>query len=376
MPTMNSSVRRVFRSGDASANAAPSNTTLEAPPKVSPLVQEARRDLLDRITQFTLRHGLPVNSHNLGAICSALSGSSAPLAQAFAAREISGEPIDQRWLDTVVRLDPEINDRINELEKLSDQLEYSLIRFVQTAKSAHDETSDHRGAIGAQIAAMDDVAASISDDGASRSDISGIADLSRVMLERIEQVEKAMERSQKETEMLRENLAMARAEADIDHLTRLPNRRAFERRLTSDNATARAGGEPLCVAFCDIDHFKLVNDTHGHDAGDRILCAVASTMNEIASNQCFVARHGGEEFVLLFYGLDKDAAWRKLDGLRRSIAAKQMMNRETGKPFGKVTFSGGIADVTQESDPRSALARADAALYQAKEGGRNKIVSL
>jgi diguanylate cyclase len=77
----------------------------------------------------------------------------------------------------------------------------------------------------------------------------------------------------------------------------------------------------------------------------------------------------------LFHGLDKDDAFRKLDGVRRAMAAKQLLNRETGRPFGKVTFSGGIAEVTEEDDPRSALARADAALYEAKEAGRNRILS-
>lgn len=339
---------------------------------VSPRVQEARKDLLDRIARFALKHGLEVNSVNLGAICSALSGSNAQLAQAFASREIGGDPIDQRWLDTIVRLDPETNDRMAELEKLMDQMEYSLVRFAQTAKSAADETSDHRGALDAQINRLDQVGSQ----SGGRVEVDRVIDLSRTMLERITQIEDAMERSQAETVALRENLAKARMEADVDHLTRLHNRRAFERRLASANMQARQNGEPLCVAFCDIDHFKQVNDTHGHDAGDRILCAVASTLNDIASDDCFVARHGGEEFVLLFYGLAKDAALAKLDGVRRAIAVKQLMNRETGRPFGKVTFSGGVAEVTEQDDPRSALARADAALYQAKKAGRNRILAV
>jgi diguanylate cyclase len=340
-------------------------------PEVSPLVAAARRDLLDRICEFVLRHGLEVSSVNLAAVCSALSGSNAQLASAIAQREISNEPIDQRWLDTIVRLDPANNDRMSELERLMDQLEYALIRFGQTARSAADETADNRAGLDAQLAAMDAAARS-----EGTPDVARVLDLSRAMLERVAAVEKAMERSQAETDILRQNLAQARAEADVDHLTRLPNRRAFERRLASANAEARAKGHRLCVAFCDVDRFKMVNDTHGHEAGDRVLCAVASTLNEIASDACFIARHGGEEFVVLFYGLDKDAAWHKLDGVRRAMAMKRLVNRETGRPFGKVTFSGGIAEVTEDSDPRSALARADAALYQAKETGRNRIIAI
>ncbi len=339
------------------------------------LAREERRSLLHRITAFAMKHDLAVTSGNMAAICGALSGSNGKLAEAFAAREIAGEPIDQRWIDTIARLDPGNNDRMSELEKLMDRLEYSLMRFAQTAKSAQDETSDGREALGAQIEAIATASSSITDPADEGFQMADVIDLSRAMLTRIEQVETAMERSQAETQELRTSLAQARTEADVDHLTRLPNRRAFERRFNSAASDARRKDEPLCVAFCDVDHFKAVNDTHGHDAGDRILVAIASTLNEIANDECFVSRHGGEEFVLLFYGLDKDAAWRKLEGVRRAMAAKQLMNRETGKPFGKITFSGGIAEVTEDADSRSALSRADAALYEAKSGGRNKIVA-
>jgi diguanylate cyclase len=332
----------------------------------------ARRDLLERVSAFIIKHDLNPTSANLSAVCTALSGANAATAQAFVAREISGEPIDQRWLDTVIRLDPETGGRLNELEKLMDQLEYSLMRFAQTAKTAHVETSEHRGAIDAQIEQM------VRDPEPENkgAEVDRVIDLSRVMIERIGLIETAMERSEAESDKLRANLATARMEADVDHLTRLPNRRAFERRLKSAVQEAMATSAPFCVAFCDVDHFKKINDLHGHDAGDRVLCSIAATLSDNASDQCFVARHGGEEFVLLFYGFDREAAWRKLDGIRRAQAAKQMVNRETGKPFGKVTFSGGIAQVSDGEDPRNALARADAALYTAKGNGRNRIVAV
>ncbi|MFN4020943.1 MAG: diguanylate cyclase domain-containing protein [Erythrobacter sp.] len=332
--------------------------------------KEARRALLARIGEFIETHDLAVTASNLAAICGGLSGSHPELAQAFAAREIAGEPIDQRWLDTLGRLDPDNHSRIAELETLMDKLEYSLMRFAQTARSAQSETSDHRGALGAQIEAM--ATADLSP--AVAGELAQVLDLSRTMLTRIEQVESAMARSQEETERLRENLAKARMEADVDHLTGLPNRRAFERRLVSAAIEARAKGEVLSLAFCDVDRFKLINDTHGHEAGDRVLCAVAATLNEYAGDSCFVARHGGEEFVLLFYGMDKEAARVKLDAIRRAQAARQLINRDTGKPFGKVTFSGGVAEVTEDSETRSALTRADTALYRAKEEGRNRVV--
>lgn len=323
---------------------------------------EARRALLEKIGAFILRHDLAATGTNLAAICGALSGSHPQLAEALVRREASGEPIDQRWLDTLVRLDPDGHSRSAGLETLSDKLEHALLRFAQTARAAHCETSDHRGAIGVQIEAL-----------AGPDGLAQVLDLSRAMLARIEQVETAMARSEAEIERLRTSLAKARSEADVDHLTRLPNRRAFERRLVSAALEAQTNGEPLSLAFCDVDHFKAINDRHGHAAGDRVLCALAASFSEAAGDGCFVARHGGEEFVLLFHGLAKQAARDRLDAIRRAQAARVLMNRETGQPFGRITFSAGVAEVTEDPDIRSALARADAALYRAKQQGRNRV---
>ncbi len=343
-------------------------------------VRQARCDLIERIADFVLRHDLEVTGANLSAICMALSGSSAPIAKAFAEREMSGAPIDQRWLDTLARLDPETGGRLEGLEELMDQLEYSLLRFAQSAKSARDETSEHRGSIDAQMALIAEHAQTCGEPQAlaaeAVADIDRVMALSRVMLDRIGEIEAAMQRSEAESEELRESLARARLEADVDYLTRLPNRRAFERTLNSAAQRAQSKSEKLCVAFCDVDNFKAINDAHGHDAGDRVLVAVAATLSQHASNQCFTARHGGEEFVVLFYRLDRDAAWRKLDGMRRAQAAKVLVDRKTGKGIGKITFSGGIAEVNGVDDTRDALGRADAALYEAKRAGRNRIVAV
>jgi diguanylate cyclase len=330
--------------------------------QVASRAAEARRALLEKITEFFLRHDLAVTAANMAIVCGALSGSQPELAGALVRREASGEPIDQSWLDTLARLDPDGHSQIAALETLSEKLEYTLERFAETARDAQADTHDHRGAIGAQVEALE-----------TPAEITQVIDLSRAMLARIEEVEAAMARSEVEIDRLRDNLAVARSEAEVDHLTRLPNRRAFERRLAAAAIESRAAGTALTVAFCDVDHFKQVNDRHGHAAGDRVLCALAASFAEMAGESCYTARHGGEEFVLLFAGLDKEAARGRLDAIRRALAARVLMNRDTGLPFGKITFSGGVADVTEDADTRGALARADAALYRAKQMGRNRI---
>ena len=339
----------------------------EDPPQASAPAGErraeaARRELLERIADFVTRHDLAVTESNMATLCGALSGANPELAGALVRREAAGEPIDQDWLDTLVQLDPDGHSRIAAFETLGDKLEQTLLRFAQTARAAQTATSDHRGAIGEQIAAL-----------AGPEGLAQVIDLSRAMIARIEQIEAAMARSEAEVAALRQSLAMARIEADVDHLTGLPNRRSFERKLAAAALEAREAGAPLSLAFCDVDHFKSINDRHGHDAGDRVLCALAEQFGELAGSAAFVARHGGEEFVLLFPGLSKDAAKGRLDAIRRAIAGRALMNRDTGQPFGKVTFSAGVAEVTEDADTRSALGRADAALYRAKQQGRNRV---
>jgi diguanylate cyclase len=350
-----------FRTGFSRSSRAPATG---APTETAPVgrAAEARRLLLEQIGDFVIRHDLAVTAQNLATVCGALSGSHPELAGALAAREIAGEPIDQRWLDTLTRLDPDGHSRIAALETLSDKLEYALMRFAQTARAAQNETSDHRGMMSERIEALE-----------GPPELAQVLELSRAMLARIEQVEAAMARSEAETEQLRQSLAKARIEADVDHLTRLPNRRAFERRVVSAALEARGKGEPLALAFCDVDHFKQINDRHGHAAGDRVLCALAANFTELAGDSCFVARHGGEEFVLLFYQMGKTQAKARLDAIRRALAARVLMNRETSQPFGRITFSAGVAEVTEDADIRDALGRADAALYRAKQEGRNRV---
>jgi len=326
----------------------------------------AQRELLDRVREFFIRHELPVTSSNLALVCSGLSGSNGAIAEAFAKREISKEPIDQRWLDTLERLDPGVTNRMGELEQLIDRIEYSLLRFARNTRSVCDETNEYRGAMSAELKKID------ASGGADR--VERVLALSHNMLERLEQIENAMEQSHRETEELRNELAKARIEADVDHLTRLPNRRAFERQLAALAEQAETTDRIVTVGFCDIDHFKQVNDTHGHEAGDRILRAVADNLSETLGADAFVARHGGEEFVALFSAIAPEEAWRRLDLARRMLERRQLMNRATGKPFGRITFSAGIARVHNREDTRAALARADAALYRAKQSGRNQVV--
>ncbi|WP_018775960.1 sensor domain-containing diguanylate cyclase [Arthrobacter sp. 131MFCol6.1] len=154
-------------------------------------------------------------------------------------------------------------------------------------------------------------------------------------------------------------------QATTDALSGLPNRRALERHLAEHVAQAASRGTRLSAVVLDIDHFKRVNDTHGHLTGDVVLAEVAARLRTVARAKEIVARFGGEEFVWLLPETDGAEALRAAERAREAIASE---------PFGDVGFLTISAGVCEQSDAAagSLLDCADRALYEAKNGGRNR----
>lgn len=319
--------------------------------------------MLEMIGAFLLDHDLDVSGANLTAVHGAISGVDHNLAKAIDGRLKAQEAITQEWLDEITGGDAYSAYR-EELDSLLNKLEMGITSFTKTAQETQNATGDYRAALEHHVQVLKNPEEGV---------LIGLADLAKAMLERTRQIERDVRRNENEARALRKSLAKARRDADVDHLTGLPNRRAFEALLDRDYAEAKAAGEPLTVAFCDIDNFKRVNDSHGHDTGDRVIKAIGETLAGISGRNCHVARHGGEEFVLLFRGKTADETFVALDNAREAMSQRRFVNRENDQAIGSVTFSGGVADVLAYPSPRSALRAADGALYKAKEAGRNRI---
>ena len=159
-----------------------------------------------------------------------------------------------------------------------------------------------------------------------------------------------------------------------DRFTGLYNRAVFDERLERESLLALREGNRFAVAMVDIDHFKLFNDTHGHANGDQALRQVAQTLREACRSTDIVARYGGEEFGLILPGVRRDAAHSLLERIRRKVAV--MPIRLAGRrKLVSVTVSIGVASWPDDgATPQEILACADARLYQAKQGGRDRVV--
>lgn len=161
-------------------------------------------------------------------------------------------------------------------------------------------------------------------------------------------------------------------QANHDQLTQLPNRRAFDLWLANNFTLFKQQKKPLALAILDIDHFKLVNDGWSHLVGDKVICEVAKILLNYTQHAQQVSRWGGEEFTLLFPEMQANEAYEHCEQLRVFIGNYDFSTIAQGL---KVTVSIGIADNRQAQDYYRMLAYADKALYQAKDSGRNKVVT-
>lgn len=188
--------------------------------------------------------------------------------------------------------------------------------------------------------------------------------------ESLASMEQRLRELENESREARGQLEVQRRLARTDALTGLPNRQAMEERLARELGTAHDSGAPLVVAIADIDHFKRVNDTYGHPAGDRALVLFAGILARRVRQADFCARYGGEEFLLLFPETDTGAACGVLEEIRAFVEACGFSYK--GEPV-PLTASFGVASLEPGDDVGSVLERADRALYAAKEGGRNRV---
>jgi diguanylate cyclase (GGDEF)-like protein len=162
--------------------------------------------------------------------------------------------------------------------------------------------------------------------------------------------------------------------AVTDELTGLKNRRYIMEQLEREYQRAIRTGAPLSLAIIDIDHFKKVNDTFGHAFGDAVLKSVARDMRESLRTYDLLARIGGEEFLIASPGSSIEEAAALAERIREKIKGKTISNRNHSI---SVTVSAGVTSLNgQDAKAESMLARADDALYQAKQGGRDRVASV
>jgi diguanylate cyclase len=188
--------------------------------------------------------------------------------------------------------------------------------------------------------------------------------------ERLQGLVKRVAEMEQEAQQFRQHIEEQRQKSLLDPLTGLPNRAAWSERLDLEVARRQRYGGQLLLAVLDIDHFKRINDGYGHLAGDRVLKIIAGELNKRLRKTDFIARFGGEEFVLLIPATPLEGGVQLLQTLRVAIEACPFHFK--GEPV-TITFSAGIAEFRNGEATELTFERADKALYRAKGAGRNRI---
>jgi diguanylate cyclase len=188
--------------------------------------------------------------------------------------------------------------------------------------------------------------------------------------QRLQSLVQRVAEMEREAQQFREHIEEQRQKSLLDPLTGLPNRAAWSERLELETARRLRYGGELLLAVLDVDHFKRINDSYGHLAGDRVLKIIAGELHKRLRKTDFIARYGGEEFVLLIPATPLDGGVQLLETLRTAIEACPFHFK--GEPV-TITLSAGLAEFRGEEAAEAAFERADQALYRAKAGGRNRI---
>ena len=184
-------------------------------------------------------------------------------------------------------------------------------------------------------------------------------------------MERRLDELETEATIFKKRIADQNFRSLQDALTEIPNRAAFDERYALEIKRWQRYKKPLCVVLADVDHFKNINDSYGHSAGDKTLKVIAKTLKLNLRETDFIARYGGEEFVLLFPETELAAIAAPLNELREKIKKIPFKFKNVSVP---ISISFGATQMLASESGRAAFDRADEALYEAKKAGRDKVI--
>ena len=296
------------------------------------------------------------------------AGINPALNEAIDRRIAEGTRIDD---DAVVQLHAAHIAQVDEeaMDRISTDMQRVMAGLALTAS----QTGSRAGAFGEQLSGL---TAALGTKNASELApfLSEVAASTADMQTSVGALQQRVALGESEIRKLREDLDRACSEALRDPLTGILNRKGFDQQMAALFSTAPGKGEGHFVVMLDIDHFKKVNDTHGHVMGDRVIQGVAEILRSTVTNPAHsVTRYGGEEFAILMPQCTSKECAQVAETICMRTKAMKIRNRKTQDVLLSVTISGGMAEWREGDDPTTLIARADAALYRSKSDGRDRL---
>ena len=258
--------------------------------------------------------------------------------------------------------------RMTELDKIIEHINLALAHVVDCGGTNCDAICKIRGELDKAKLGID----SFEVIHAKLQAIAGSLEMeTRILSDEMKQSREDVMELRQKVRVLEDALRRERKKSKTDMLTKLPNRRAIDDFLSGQEAGFKRYGDNYAVVLFDIDHFKSVNDTYGHDVGDVILASFGKMLRRYSRELDFVGRWGGEEFLVVLPKADGEGACKFAEKLRDIVSKSKFIYKGTRI---RVTISGGVADRASSESMEAVLKCADRNLYNAKAGGRNRIV--
>lgn len=258
------------------------------------------------------------------------------------------------------------------LKEISEEAGKLLREFLEKVSSGDEATKEYAGRLKEYLGRIERAGQEPSELKKLLQDL--VLDTRR-MEKATSELRDELKRAQKQTDLLHRRLQDARREAILDVLTGLYNRRYLDEKLKALYQEFLQNNSPFSVILMDIDHFKKINDTHGHQVGDGVLEFVGASIKAMVKGRDVPVRYGGEEFAILLPHTSREGAYILADNIRAELASKSLKVKNSSLRIGTITVSLGVAQVSRSDTPQSLIKRADQALYLAKVNGRNQVKS-
>ena len=315
------------------------------------------------------RHGVPMTPRNYAVWFEYVAGGNAALTEEIDRRVAAQQPFteaanDELYQQFVSECDVGAFQRIRvEMRQMLREVGASLMNAGQDAERFGGRLSGTMQQL-ERSQSLDDL----------RDAVRTLSDEAREMRESTHALKAHFDAKTREIQTLQQELDQARRRALTDTLTGLANREALYDALERAMGDGADLGQPLCLLLADIDHFKRVNDTHGHLVGDRVIRFVAQTLKRMTKGKDTAARFGGEEFAVVLPDTPTNGAVALAENIRKAVAEARLVRSDTREPLGQITISIGVGCFRPGEERDGLIERADQALYAAKQAGRNRVV--
>lgn len=280
----------------------------------------------------------------------------------------SGPPIDENFLHEMHTRYIAHTENLNGLNDVAEDILDETASIGKITDAIGESARDFRADIDSASGKLESGSGNITDINLV---INALAAAAQDASKRNAQLESELKNASSKITSLKQSVKMIALDAHTDFLTKLNNRRYFDKNVKKLCKAAAESNQPMSLVISDIDHFKAFNDKWGHKVGDQVLKLVASVIRANIKGQDLVARYGGEEFAIALPNTSLADTEKLIDMIRVAISKKKLLNKVTGTSLGRVTMSFGIVTFEKGVGVSELMERADAALYEAKDAGRN-----